>query len=143
MPNLDLPVFPITPKVDELCYTVGCMVTGKLLGLAKNAAVKLAFYEWAYGMLAEGDVDSQGGLSPSSSVGPVCPVCPVQAPCKTYVLVCGLCESTRGQMVRPFVSLAILAPLDNLEGQSPAAGKPSARSRTSHGLTKLVAPSRT
>ena len=28
-----------------------------LLELPKNAAVKLTFYEWAYGMLAEGDVD--------------------------------------------------------------------------------------
>lgn len=33
------------------------MGLGRLLVGAKNAAVKLAFYEWAYGMLAEGDVD--------------------------------------------------------------------------------------
>lgn len=33
------------------------MAVKALLGRAKNAAVKLAFYEWAYGMLAEGDVD--------------------------------------------------------------------------------------
>ena len=33
------------------------MALGGLPGRAKNAAVKLAFYEWAYGMLAEGDVD--------------------------------------------------------------------------------------